>query len=162
VYNIDKIINTRSKISAIEKIDLLRDLEKALEAKLKSNAETRTGKVHSDVKVVESKEEIFIPNVSSNIDEDSKESIDVKTRLNQRIDSTAIFDATNQPPSDNPELPKAFNADQTMEDNEETKEATLPKAKSFCVSLGDVSTGKGRTNRGRQAKKPQKTNELIG
>ena len=111
MYNIDKIINTRSKISAIEKIDLLRDLEKALEAKLKSNAETRTGKVHSDVKVVESKEEIFRPNVSSNIDEDSKESIDVKTRLNQRIDSTAIFDATNQPPSDNPELPKAFNAD---------------------------------------------------
>ena len=49
-----------------------------------------------------------------------------------------------------------------MEDNEETKEATLPKAKAFRVSLGDVSTGKGRTNRGRQAQKPQKTNELIG
>ena len=44
VYNIDKIVNSRSKISVIEKIDLLRDLEAALILKLKANAENREAK----------------------------------------------------------------------------------------------------------------------
>ena len=43
--------------------------------------------------------------------------------------------------SGNSELSKALEADQTMDDNEETKDATFPKATTFCVSLGNVSTG---------------------
>ena len=43
--------------------------------------------------------------------------------------------------SGNPDFSKALEADQTMDDNEETKDATLPKATTFCVSLGNVSTG---------------------
>ena len=44
VYNIEKIVNARSKISTIEKIDLLLDLERALLKKLKVNAEARAAK----------------------------------------------------------------------------------------------------------------------
>lgn len=73
VYNIDKIVNTRSKISTIEKIDLLLDLERALMKKLKVNDEARAAKnaaPKTDTDKLSQKEEIFRPNVSSNIDED--------------------------------------------------------------------------------------------
>ena len=84
VYNIEKIVNARSKISTIEKIDLLLDLERALLKKLKVNAEARAAKnaeSKTDTDKPSFKEEIFRPKVSSNIDEDLIEPLNSETLI---------------------------------------------------------------------------------
>lgn len=90
VYNIEKIVNARSKISTIEKIDLLLDLERALLKKLKVNAEARAAKnaeLKTDTDKPFFKEEIFRPKVSSNIDEDLIEPLDSETLISMEQSS---------------------------------------------------------------------------
>jgi hypothetical protein len=84
VYNIEKIVNTRSKISTIEKIELLLDLERALMRKLKVNNEARVTKIaasKTDAEKISQKEDIFRRKVSSNIDEDLIEASESETLI---------------------------------------------------------------------------------
>ena len=84
VYNIEKIVNTRSKISTIEKIELLLDLERALMRKLKVNNEAIVTKIaasKTDAEKISQKEDIFRRKVSSNIDEDLIEASESETLI---------------------------------------------------------------------------------